>query len=555
MTNQELNTHAIKVIGHRNPDTDSICAAIAYSRLKNKLDPENPCKPCRAGLLNRETEFVLDHFQVPAPELYTDVSPQLRDVDIRPVPGVDGEMTVRRAWANMRDQEIDTLCVVDEGRNLKGLITVKDIATANMDVFDTAVLAKTHTTYKNILETLGGEMVVGSADGVCTAGNVHIGTATPEMLESAVEKGDIVILTNRYESQLCAIEREASLIIVCNDSKVGRTISRIAAETGVDIMTVPFDTYAAGKLISQCAPISYYMTTQNILKFTRVTPVADVTRVMAKTRHRYFPILDEEGKYCGMVSRRNIINLSKRRIILVDHNEATQAVEGFDQAEILEIIDHHRIGSLETAGPVYFRNQPVGCTATIVTQMYDEQGVEIRPQIAGLMLAAILSDTLMFRSPTCTPLDEKTARRLATIAGVDVEEFAAEMFEAGEKLDGKTPEEVFLQDFKVFMCGDLRFGVAQGSYMTHKNLQAAQTLLMPYLEEARRKQNVEDLYMLLTEVPRRESVVICTGRHAPEMLRAAFDREPEADGGWVLPGVISRKKQFIPAMMDAYQEL
>ena len=187
--------------------------------------------------------------------------------------------------------------------------------------------------------------------------------------------------------------------------------------------------------------------------------------------------------------------------------------------------------------------------------MYDEQGVEIRPQIAGLMLAAILSDTLMFRSPTCTPLDEKTARRLAGIAGVDVEEFAAEMFEAGEKLDGKTPEEVFLQDFKVFMCGDLRFGVAQGSYMTHKNLQAAQNLLMPYLEEARRKQNVEDLYMMLTEVPRKESVVICTGRHAPEMLRAAFGCEPGADGGWVLPGVISRKKQFIPAMMGAYQEL
>ena len=514
--------HKVVVIGHRNPDTDSICSAIAYAELKNKTS-DLICEPRRAGKMNQETEFVLKKFGVEPPRMCTDVNPKIRDVDYREMEGVDGSISLRRAWEIMRDRDVDTLPVVSPENDLLGVITVKDVATANMDVFDTAVLAKTHTTYKNILETLGGEMVVGSADGVCTAGNVHIGTATPEMLESAVEKGDIVILTNRYESQLCAIEREASLIIVCNDSKVGKTISRIAAETGVDIMTVPFDTYAAGKLISQCAPISYYMTTQNILKFTRVTPVADVTRVMAKTRHRYFPILDEEGKYCGMVSRRNIINLRKRRIILVDHNEATQAVEGFDQAEILEIIDHHRIGSL--------------------------------PQIAGLMLAAILSDTLMFRSPTCTPLDEKTARRLATIAGVDVEEFAAEMFEAGEKLDGKTPEEVFLQDFKVFMCGDLRFGVAQGSYMTHKNLQAAQTLLMPYLEEARRKQNVEDLYMLLTEVPRRESVVICTGRHAPEMLRAAFDREPEADGGWVLPGVISRKKQFIPAMMDAYQEL
>ena len=375
------------------------------------------------------------------------------------------------------------------------------------------------------------------------------------MLENNVEKGDIVILTNRYESQLCAIEKEASLLIICNGAKVGRTIQRIAEETGVAIMTAPCDTYAAGKLMSQCAPISYYMTRDDIMKFTLVTPVADVTRVMAKVRHRYFPILDEDGKYCGMVSRRNIINLQKRRIILVDHNEATQAVEGFDQAEILEIIDHHRIGSLETSGPVYFRNQPVGCTATIITQMYDENGVEIRPQIAGLLLAAILSDTLVFRSPTCTPVDVSTANRLAKIAGVEIDAFASEMFEAGEKLDGKTPEEVFLQDFKVFMCGDVRFGVAQGSYMTRKNLKAAQQLLTPYLPEACGKQNVEDLYMLLTDVPKEESVVICTGRHADEMLRSGFEKEPEEDGSWVLPGVVSRKKQFIPALMSAYQEL
>ena len=375
------------------------------------------------------------------------------------------------------------------------------------------------------------------------------------MLENNVEKGDIVILTNRYESQLCAIEKEASLLIICNGAKVGRTIQRIAEETGVAIMTAPCDTYAAGKLMSQCAPISYYMTRDDIMKFTLVTPVADVTRVMAKVRHRYFPILDEDGKYCGRVSRRNIIALRKRRIILVDHNEATQAVEGFDQAEILEIIDHHRIGSLETSGPVYFRNQPVGCTATIVTQMYDENGVEIRPQIAGLLLAAILSDTLVFRSPTCTPVDVSTAHRLAKIAGVEIDAFASEMFEAGEKLDGKTPEEVFLQDFKVFMCGDVRFGVAQGSYMTRKNLKAAQKLLTPYLPEACGKQNVEDLYMLLTDVPKEESVVICTGRHADEMLRSGFEKEPEEDGSWTLPGVVSRKKQFIPALMSAYQEL
>lgn len=546
--------HKVVVIGHRNPDTDSICSAIAYAELKNRTSTL-VCEPRRAGKMNQETEFVLKKFGVTPPRMCTDVNPKIRDVDYREMPGIPGSTSLRRAWKIMRDQQIDTLSITSADNELEGIITVKDLATANMDVFDTAVLAKSRTSYKNILETLNGTMVVGNADAVCTTGHIKIGTATPELLESSVEKGDIVILSNRYESQLCAIEKEASLLIICNGAKVGRTIQRIADETGVAIMTTPVDTYAAGKLISQCAPISYYMTQDDILKFTLVTPVADVLRVMAKVRHRYFPILDENGKYCGMVSRRNVIALRKRRIILVDHNEATQAVEGFDQAEILEIIDHHRIGSLETSGPVYFRNQPVGCTATIITQMYDENGVDIPPQIAGLLLAAILSDTLAFRSPTCTPVDENAAKRLAKIAGVDIEEFSTEMFEAGEKLDGKTPEEVFLQDFKVFMCGDIRFGVAQGSYMTRKNLQAAQALLQPYLEEARNKQNVEDLYMLLTDVPKEESVVICTGRYAAEVLSNGFESRPAADGSWTLPGVVSRKKQFIPAMMSAYQEL
>ena len=546
--------HKVVVIGHRNPDTDSICSAIAYAELKNKTS-DLVCEPRRAGKMNQETEFVLKKFGVKPPRMCTDVNPKIRDVDYREMPGIPGSTSLRKAWEIMRDKQIDTLPVTSADNELEGVITVKDIATANMDVFDTGILAKSQTTYRNILETLGGTMVVGREDDVCTTGHIRIGTATPEMLENTVEKGDIVILTNRYESQLCAIEKEASLLIICNGAKVGRTIQRIAEEMGVAIMSAPVDTYAAGKLISQCAPISYYMTRSDIMKFTLVTPVADVTRVMAKVRHRYFPILDEDGKYCGMVSRRNIINLQKRRIILVDHNEATQAVEGFDQAEILEIIDHHRIGSLETSGPVYFRNQPVGCTATIITQMYDENDMEIPPQIAGLLLAAILSDTLVFRSPTCTPLDEALAKRLAKIAGVDIDEFASEMFEAGEKLDGKTAEEVFLQDFKVFMCGDIRFGVAQGSYMTRKNLLAAEALLQPYLEEARNKQNVEDIYMLLTDVPKEESVVISDGRYASEVLSDGFETQPAEDGSFTLPGVVSRKKQFIPALMTAYQEL
>ena len=521
--------------------------------MKNKTS-DLVCEPRRAGKMNQETEFVLKKFGVKPPRMCTDVNPKIRDVDYREMPGIPGSTSLRKAWEIMRDKQIDTLPVTSPDNELEGVITVKDIATANMDVFDTGILAKSQTTYRNILETLGGTMVVGREDDVCTTGHIRIGTATPEMLENTVEKGDIVILTNRYESQLCAIEKEASLLIICNGSKVGRTIQRIAEEMGVAIMSAPVDTYAAGKLISQCAPISYYMTRSDIMKFTLVTPVADVTRVMAKVRHRYFPILDEDGKYCGMVSRRNIINLQKRRIIWWT---TTRPPRPWRLRSGRNSGDHrsppHRQSGDQRPGVL---PQPAGgLHCTIITQMYDENGMEIPPQIAGLLLAAILSDTLVFRSPTCTPLDEALAKRLAKIAGVDIDEFASEMFEAGEKLDGKTAEEVFLQDFKVFMCGDIRFGVAQGSYMTRKNLLAAEALLQPYLEEARNKQNVEDIYMLLTDVPKEESVVISDGRYASEVLSDGFETQPAEDGSFTLPGVVSRKKQFIPALMTAYQEL
>lgn len=545
----------VVVIGHKNPDTDSICSAIAYAELKNQTS-DLVCEPRRAGMLNQESEYVLHRFGVAPPRMCNDVNPKIRNVEYRHIDGISRSTSMREAWTIMRDQQIDTLAVVNEAQELEGLITVKGIAMANMDVFDTTVLAKSRTTYRNILTTLNGTMLVGNSESVCDPrARVMIGAASPETLENIMHPGDIVILSNRYESQLCAIEMEASLIIVCQGAKVGKTILKLAEDNGVAIMSVPCDTYAAGKLISQCAPIEYFMDTEDLLKFTLATPVSDAISVMAKVRHRYFPILDEAGKYCGMLSRRNILSLEKRHIILVDHNESTQAVEGFEQSEILEIIDHHRIGNLETPGPVYFRNQPVGSTCTIIAQMYQEAAVEISAPIAGLMLSAILSDTLKFSSPTCTPLDRRVAEALARIAGVDIDVYAGEMFEAGERLDGKTPEEVFMQDFKVFMCGDIRFGVTQGNFLTDTNLHRAQDMLTTYLPEALIKQNVEDLYVLLTDIQHSESTVICYGSHANELLQIAFEAPPNDDGSTLLPGVVSRKKQFLPKLMDAYQQL
>ena len=553
MTNQELNTHQIKVIGHCNPDTDSICSAIAYSRLKNMIDPDHPCKPCRAGLLNRETEFVLDYFGVPAPQLYTDVRSQIRDVDIRRMAGVDGEMSLRSAWVTMRDQEIDTLCIVDDEQNLKGVITVKDVATANMDVLDTYILAESKTSYQNVIDALGATVVVGDVENKQVEGRIIIGSGSPEQMERAISKGDIVIVGNRIESQLTALEMDAGCLVVCMDSKISRTICMLAEEKGCIILSTSSGTYIAGLMIRQAAPIRHYMVQKNLLYFNLNTSVEAATKRMASVRFRYFPILDDDGKYVGVVSRRNMMNLRKKQLILVDHNEKSQAVDGIDQAEVLEIIDHHRIGSMETEGPGYFRNVPVGCTCTIVYQMYLENGAEIDRTTAGLMLSAILSDTLMFRSPTCTPMDERAARALAEIAGIDLEKYADAMFEAGGDVSGKTAEEIFRTDYKIFTCGEIRFGVGQGSYMTEKNRLASEALLAPYLPIALEKQGLDFIFYMFTDVRSATTDLLMAGKGVERLVEYAFDTQVQ-NGMAVLPQVVSRKKQMVPALISAVKQ-
>ena len=553
MNTQARARRAIKVIGHRNPDTDSICSAIAYSRLKNILNPNQPCKPCRAGLLNRETEFVLDYFKVPQPQLYTDVSPHIRDVDIRPAQGVDGEMSLRRAWMTMRDQELDTLCVVDGEGALQGVITVKDVATANMDGMDPHALEIAKTSYQNLIDILDGAVLVGDVTDKIVEGRIIIGSGSAEQIEKSISPGDVVVVSNRAESQLAALEMDAGCIIVCASSRVSRTMQMLAEEKGCIVITTQNSTYVTGQMLSQAAPIRHYMTKGKLLTFTLHTPVEEATRVMASVRFRYFPVLDDDGKYTGVVSRRNLLNLHKKQLILVDHNEKSQAVEGIDEAEVLEIIDHHRIGALETDSPVYFRNVPVGCTCTIVYQMYRENEVEIDSATAGLMLSAILSDTLMFRSPTCTPADERAARALAELAGVNLEEYADTMFEHGGDVSGKTAEAVFNGDYKIFTSGDVRFGVGQGSYMTEKNRKAAQALVGPYLPEALDKQGLDYIFYMFTDVRNSSTELLMAGAGAEELISKTFQTEI-VKGVAVLPGVVSRKKQMIPKLITAIKQ-
>nr|WP_294682635.1 putative manganese-dependent inorganic diphosphatase [uncultured Anaerotignum sp.] len=543
-----LKRKKVFVIGHKNPDTDSICSAIAYAALKNKVD-EGEFVAKRAGEVNNETKYVLDFFDAETPEFIGHVGTQIKDVDIKPTPTLNEDISLKNAWNKMRDMQESTMPVVKDG-TLEGIISVKDIATANMDIYETRILAISRTKYTNVLDAIDGEMLVGNPEEEITKGKILIGAANPDLLENYVEDGDMLLTGNRFENQLCGIEMNAGCIVVCTGAPISKTIQKLAKENNCKIISTPHDTLMVARLISQSAPVRYFMKKDHLITFNREDFISDIRDTLAKIRHRDFPVLDREGQYCGMLSRRSLLSMDSKKIILVDHNEMAQAVDGIDEAEILEIIDHHRLGSMETALPVYFRNQPVGCTATIVYELYQENDVEVDKKIAGLLCSAILSDTLMFRSPTCTAKDKKAAEELAKIAGIDIQDHAEKMFRAGSSLADKTPEEIFYQDFKKFSGNDKNFGAGQISSMDKAELEQLRPKIAAYMEGA--VKDGEMLFFLLTNILTESSDLVFAGEGARELVETAFG---EAQENWVhVSGLVSRKKQFVPSVLHVLQQ-
>lgn len=547
------------VIGHKNPDTDSICSAICYANLKRILTGK-PFIPGRAGHVNEETQFVLKFFEIAAPELIDNVKTQVKDIEIRETEGVVKNISLKKAWNTMQAANVATLPAVTTDGVLEGLITVGDIAQSYMNVYDSSILSKANTQYSNIIETLEGAVIVGDENAYYNSGKVLIAAANPDMMEYYIAKNDLVILGNRYESQLCAIEMEAACIVVCEGAAVSMTIKKLAAERGCTVITTPYDTYTAARLINQSMPISYFMKTENLITFDDTDYIDDIKDVMASKRHRDFPVLDKNGKYKGMISRRNLLGAKGKKVILVDHNEKSQTVDGIENAKILEIIDHHRLRSIETMSPVFFRNQPLGCTATIIYQMYNETGVPIEPNIAGLLCSAIISDTLLFRSPTCTEIDKQAALALANLAGIDIEAYASEMFAAGSNLKGKTDEEIFYQDFKRFTVGKVSFGVGQISSLNADELKKLRERMLPYMKKAHQEHGVDMMFFMLTNILTESTELLCEGQGAEQLIADAFrvDMDNENDDKPLdnvvsLPGVVSRKKQLIPGIMMAVQ--
>ena len=541
----------VYVVGHKNPDTDSICSAIAYASLKTKVTGRIH-EPRRAGQLNEETQYVLEHFHVKVPSLLSDLREQIKDVELKEVEGLKGSVSIRTAWEKMKESNIHTMPVIRDGK-LEGVITIGDIAKTYMDVYDSMILSKARTQYRNIARAVEGEVLTGNEHSYLLDGKVVIAASSRILMSDSISRNDLVIMGDRKDAQQCAVDMNASCMVVCQNAPVSEEIIRQAEEKQIVVIRTHHDTFTAAQHINQSIPVRYFMTRENLVTFKMRDYVDDVKEVMARKRFRDFPIVDGKGKLLGLISRRRLLNVKKKQVILVDHNEKNQAVDGVEEADVLEIIDHHRLSSIETMGPVFFRNQPVGCTATIVYQMYQEAGVEVDSTNAALLCSAIISDTLMFRSPTCTPLDERTARTLAEIAGIDIESFAQEMFNAGSNLRGKSAEEICFLDFKQFTVNDTVFGVGQVNSMSAEELKEIKNIVLPHLEKARQNHGLNMIFFMLTNIITESSELLCCGPEAREKILSAYDLADDTEE-LMLKGVVSRKKQLVPTLVGALQQ-
>ena len=546
-----VSNNKIYVVGHKNPDTDSICSAIAYAELRSQLTGEEH-SPRRAGNVNSETEFVLDYFDTETPALLEDLRVQVKDVAVKKLDGVKGSVSIKSAWEMMKDMGINTLPIT-RGERLEGLITIGDIATSYMNVYSNDILATSRTQYQNVAATIDGEIVCGNAHSYLTQGRVLVTAFSKEMMDEFIHEGDLAIIGNRRIAMESAVKKNVGCMIFCENTPVPEDILEQAENQQIVIIVSPHDTFTVARLINQALPVHTFMTKNNLITFQMDDFVDDVKEIMAKHKYRDFPVVDGNHRFLGFISRRRLLNSRKKQVILVDHNEKNQAVDGIEQADVVEIIDHHRLSCIETLGPVYFRNQPVGCTATIVAQMYKENNVKMSAKIAGLLCCAIISDTLMFRSPTCTPVDEKTAKELAMIAEIDIEMMAQAMFRAGSNLKGKTAEEICFLDFKQFTANGVVFGIGQVNSMSAEELIEIKEIIEPHLEKVRIDHGLNMIFFMLTNIMEESSELLCTGPEARERAIRAFGLE-EGVKELHLPGVVSRKKQMVPTMVQELQK-
>ncbi|MBC2580666.1 putative manganese-dependent inorganic diphosphatase [Clostridium sp. DJ247] len=543
--------NVVYITGHKNPDTDSICSALSYAELKNKTGVN--AVPIRLGKISKETQFVLDYFDVKPPMLVETVKTQIADLKIDGITPISADTSLKAAWSIIRKNDVKTLPVVDNEDSLIGIASQSNITSSYMDIWDTSIIEKSGAKLENILETLSAKCIYASEKEPRFTGKLVVAAMQPESAEELIEEGDLVICGNREDAQNVILDCKASLMIITGNHAVSDSIIEKAKNIGCSIIVTPYDSFTTSRLIPQSIPVSYVMTKENLIYFKTDDLIDDVRDIMLKTRFRSYPVVNSENQVVGNISRYHLISENKKKVILVDHNERAQSVHGLEDAELLEIIDHHRIADIQTGSPIYFRNEPVGCTATIVGSMFFENGIRPSAKIAGLLCAAIISDTLLFKSPTSTDKDKAVLERLASIANIDPEKFAKEMFKAASSLEGKTPEEILNQDYKEFALNGIKIAVGQVSTMDIEGFKPIKKDIIDLMESKCKSENLGLVLLMLTDILDGGSELIITGEYK-DLAAGVFNVTLEESCAYA-PGVMSRKKQVIPPLTTAMAAL
>lgn len=536
----------IYITGHKNPDSDSICSAIAYAQFKKSLGLD--AVPIRLGEINQETKFILDYFDIEEPMLVETVKQCVEDLNFDKVTTISSDNSIRMALNIMRDNNINSLPVIDDEEKLMGVITLSDLFSNYLEVWDSRVLGKAGTTVDNILDTLKAKIITMPKKPKPLDGKISILAMEPDSIKKYLEGNDIVICGNINEIHEFAVENGVAMMIVTGEGEPEEAILKKAETNGVTIISTPYDTFTTSRLIMQSVPVKYSMTSENLIMFTPDDLIDDVRDHMSKTRFRNYPVVDDDNKVIGLLSRYHLISSSKKKMILVDHNERSQSADGLEETEILEIIDHHRVADVFTGQPIYFRNEPVGSTATIIASIYFENGRRPTRKIAGLLAAAIISDTLLMKSPTSTDTDKRMLERLADIANIDVEKFAMEMFKAGTSLIGRTSQELLNQDFKSFTIKDNTIGISQVYTMDPGSLSEKRAEILEKMIELCKEKGYTDYIFVLTDIFNESSEMMVVGENK-NLIASAFGAEI-IDHSFYAPGILSRKKQIVPPITN-----
>lgn len=544
------STKPIYTIGHRNPDTDSICSAIGYAHLKQAMGQN--VVPARAGKINAETKFALEHFKVEQPLLLTDLYPRVKDITMDCKIVVKQHDTLRHLGEVMRAHDLKSVPVTDSKGLLVGIVTVSDLAKRYFQELGMQNLADMRVRYRDIIAATDSKVLVSGEEGEFIRGNVRIAAGSINMIKNVINEDDIVLVGDRHdETMIDIVNQGISCLIITGSGRVSADVIEAAEKRNIFVLSTPYDTYTVARLINQCVPIRRIMHADPVT-FKPLDMLSDIKGTMEDTNYRNYPVI-ENGRLVGVISRDNLMVPEREKVILVDHNERGQAVEGIEKAKVVEIIDHHRLGGIQTSEPIYTHAEPVGCTATIVANMHWQNDVEIPASIAGLLLSAIISDTVLFKSPTCTAYDQKTAERLAEIAGVDIQAYGMEMLKAGSGIGDMTPAEIAKNDLKEFQIGDYRIIVSQISVMDTKEVLDLEPQLIDAMTKICEKEGFDMSLVMVTDILEEATYLLYAG--SPKtLIGEAFKKD--ASGTHVyLPGVMSRKKQIIPPLSEAVKRI